>query len=121
MNKALQIELLFSVVLFSLVGALVNPFHFWMPTSLHMVLIAGLLVAFSVIAFLILQRTPLDERENILALQAYKTAYLVTTTLVIMGIVMQSLEHAIDPWLIMIFIGLVLTKIVTVGFVLLKN
>lgn len=121
MNKALKLETLFSFSIIVLAVVLANPFNLWMPTTLHMMLIAVLLIFFTMTAFLVLQRTPLDEREQLLSLQAYKTAYVVSTTLVVMGIVLQSLNHVVDPWLVMIFIGLVATKVVTLAVASIRN
>ncbi len=105
-----------TIVTTSLVGLailLLNPFHFWMPDMMVMYILAITLGAFALFASFILREDKSDEREEGHRALAGRNAFLVGSGLLTLGIVFQGYTHAVDPWLVVTLIAMILTKIVT--------
>jgi hypothetical protein len=90
--------------------ALVNPFGVWMPDSAHMLVLALVVVAFGAFAVFVLHESPADEREETHRQEAGHIAYLVGAGLLLCGIVVETLAHMLDPWLVYALVGMILAK-----------
>ena len=55
MKNNLKIEMVISFALVILAVLLLNPFHFWMPNMMHMVMLAFTLVTLALFAIFILR------------------------------------------------------------------
>lgn len=109
MSNRTTIVLALVIIVLSI--GLLNPFHWWMPSALEMLLVAVLaLLGFAYAAFF-WQERPRDEREEHLQRRAGRIAYLAGILVGITGIVAQSLQHALDAWLIATVTAMLLAKI----------
>lgn len=90
---------------------LLNPFHFWMPDMMVMSMLAIILVLFATFASFILREKAVDERDDQHKALAGRNAFLVGSTTLILGIIVQGYSHAVDSWLVVALIIMVVTKI----------
>ncbi|HEV2339653.1 MAG TPA: hypothetical protein VGT05_02670 [Patescibacteria group bacterium] len=104
-------EAIISVVLIALLVFFLNPLELVMPQSVHMIMIPFLVVLFIVFTGVLWKETPGDEREQLHKFIASRFAYFAAVATLIIGIVMQSFEKAIDPWLIITICVALLAKI----------
>jgi cobalamin synthase len=100
-----------AIILVLLLLLIVNPYHLWMPDMVHMMAVTALLVVSGFFASLILREQAHDEREGTHRMQAGRSSFLVGSFLLIVAISYQSLMHALDSWLPIILVAMVLTKI----------
>jgi len=113
MKNNLKIEVVISLVLVVLAVLLLNPFHFWMPNMIHMVMLALTLVVFAFFAIFILREKVQDERDTAHRMLSGRVAFLTGSALLTIGIVVQSLKGTVDVWLVVVLVAMVLSKIVT--------
>lgn len=104
-------EILVSVVLVVLLIVFLSQSPLLMPMSTTTMM--GILVALSFIVFagLIWKEKARDERENIHVLGAGRISFVAGLLIALTGILIQSFNHNIDPWLIFTAIGMILAKI----------
>ncbi len=107
------IEIVLSAVLILLTILLLNPFHFWMPTPVHMGMIAVFIVLFVLFASYIWKERSHDEREMIHRASSGRIAFLSGTAVLATGIIIQSLAHTLDPIVIIALVVMILAKIVS--------
>lgn len=98
------------VVLLMLIG---NPFNILMPSPVTMMLLGGIAVLSLLFISFVWKETAQDERENLHRLLAGRTAFLAGAGILLLGITMQTLQHRLDPWLVVALGAMVLTKLVT--------
>ena len=109
-NDFLQ-EIIVSLVLIVLLGFFLNPFGLWMPNNILMMMVIGLVVVFSLFASFVWKENVRDERESLHRMIAGRAAFIVGSGSLVLGIIVQSLKHNLDPWLIFILGVIVLAKI----------
>jgi hypothetical protein len=102
-----------AVILGIAVVFLDNPGCKSMPAVLHDTLIGVFVTAFLIFMIFILREKPKDEREMFHVLKSGRTAYLSGLVILMTGIVMQTINHQTDPWLVAGTGVMVLTKITT--------
>jgi hypothetical protein len=90
---------------------LLNPFDFWMPDMMVMGMLAGALVLFGFFASFILREKTVDERDESHRTFAGRNAFLAGSGTLIFGIVVQGYAHAVDPWLVVTLIVMIVVKI----------
>lgn len=112
MNKNIFTQLLSALVVLILLLLAANPFKFWMPTPIVMILVCGLAVAFFAFSSLVFKERTLDEREQYHALLAGRTSFLVGSTILLIAIVIKELQGNPDPWLMSALAGMIITKLV---------
>ena len=110
-NNFLQ-EICVSLALIVLLILFLNPFGFWMPNALLIMMIAGLIVIFALFAGFIWRENSRDERESFHKMMAGKFAFLAGAGGLIAGIVVQSLSHNLDPWLVAILGIMIFAKVI---------
>lgn len=110
-NNFLQ-EVFISMTLMVLLVLFLNPFGFWMPNTLLVMMIAGLIVVFALFASFIWRESARDERESFHKMMAGKFAFLAGMGGLIVGIIVQSLQHALDGWLVGILGIMIFAKII---------
>ncbi|CAN5140976.1 hypothetical protein BH11PAT3_BH11PAT3_3570 [soil metagenome] len=113
MKNNLIIEGIISSALVLLAILLLNPFNFWMPNMMHMVMLALTLVIFAIFAIFILREKIQDERDSVHRMLSGRVAFLTGSTLLILAIVVQSLEDTVDVWLVIVLVAMVLSKLIT--------
>ena len=114
-NNFLQ-EIFVSLALIVLLVLFLNPFGFWMPDALVMMMVLGLVVVFAVFSVFIWKEYARDEREILHRMLAGRIAYLVGTGILVLGIIVQSFRHEIDSWLVFTLGSMILAKIVGVVY-----
>lgn len=106
-------EIAVSLVLIVLTVLLLNPFHFWMPEMMVMVILGFTLVIFAIFASFILREQATDEREVMHRMLSGRIAFLTGSALLTLGIIVQSLDHTVDEWLVITLVIMILSKIVS--------
>ena len=119
-NNLLQ-EIGVSGILIVLLVLFLNPFDFWMPTTLLMMMVLGLVVVFALFASFVWRENHRDEREGLHKMMAGRIAYLTGTALLTLGIIVQSFKHELDPWLVFILAGMIVAKIISLTYGQMKN
>jgi hypothetical protein len=102
-----------TIALIVIAVLLLNPFGFWMPDMMVMCMLATALVLFGIFASFILREKSVDEREAQHKSLAGRNAFLAGSGILMLGIVIQGYTHAVDPWLVVALIGMVIVKIIT--------
>lgn len=103
-------EFILAGLLIALLIVILNPLHIWMPSMLHMIMLASALVVFSVLAVFVVRERSADEREQIHKLHAGRIGFLVGATALIVGIVYQSYFAMLDDWLIVALVLMIVAK-----------
>lgn len=106
-------ETIVTVSLVILALLLLNPFHFWMPDMMVMCMLAVTLGLFGVFASFILREKARDERDGAHRTLAGRNAFLAGAGVLTLGIVVQGYTHAVDPWLVVTLVVMVVVKIGT--------
>lgn len=103
-------EILVSVLLMLLTVLLLNPFEFWMPPMLVSAMLTLLVASFSLLATFIMKEVVVDEREAGHRMIAGRVAFLIGSAILILGIVIQSLSHDVDFWLVITLVFMIIGK-----------
>jgi len=111
MKNSFAQEVAISVVLVALLGFLLNPFGTFMPDMMIMTLLAILAVVFAAFAVFVWKESAADEREGFHRLLAGRSAFLAGSAVLVLGIIVQSLNHALDPWLLLALAAMILVKV----------
>ena len=94
-----------------LIGFIIlNPTHLLMPESVNSMAVLALIIAFLIFTSLVWKENPRDERENAHIQVAGRVSFIVGSAILIIGIVTQAFNHAVDPWLLFALSGMVLAK-----------
>ena len=109
-------ETAISTILIVLVLLLLNPLHFWMPSAMVMAIIAGLIIVFALFAVFVWKERAGDERDELHRMFAGRLAFLAGTGVLVAAIALQSLQHAVDPWLIVTLAVMILAKIAGLAY-----
>ncbi len=113
MENTSKREILLTAVLAVLVLALINPFHVLMSSMIHMVILGLLIAGTGLFVGLVVHEKVLDERENGHRDAAGRIGYTAGIILVTIGIFVQTLKGMNDPWLLLVLLGMVLSKIIS--------
>lgn len=106
-------ETLVTVCLIALAILLLNPFEFWMPDMMVMVMLAFTLGLFGIFASFILREEKTDERDSAHRTLAGRNAFLAGSGILTLAIVIQGYTHSVDPWLVITLIVMIIVKILT--------
>ena len=106
-------EIIISVCLAILLMLLASPIDLLMPTNTSVMLIGALVLVFLIFSTIVWKEKAADERENLHRLQAGRISFLIGSSILVLGIIVQSLRHDIDIWLILGLLGMVITKILS--------
>lgn len=106
MKNNITQEIFITAALFVLLLTFLNPLHLWMPSKVEMVLIFALLVVFAVYASMVLREKPQDEREELHRMFAGRVGFLVGATVLLVGVIVESVTYTIDPWLVFALIAM---------------
>lgn len=71
-----------------------------MPATVHDALIGVFVAAFVMFVIFILRERPKDEREAMHAMDSGRAAYVAGLMTMATGIVVQTINHQTDPWLV---------------------
>ena len=99
-----------SVALIALGVLLTDPFDVSM-NNMMIIVVSGLLMAsFGVFAGLFWQEKAADEREGQLIDRGGRFAYLTGMSVLVIGLVVQSFDHAVDSWLVLTIAVMIISK-----------
>jgi prepilin signal peptidase PulO-like enzyme (type II secretory pathway) len=87
------------------------PIPFLMLTSSQMVLVSLAALGFITWVTFQWQEQATDEREELHRFLAARLAYFVGAGILMIGVLVQSLQHSVDPWLVGALIGMIAAKI----------
>lgn len=104
-------ELLISFLLIVLLVFFINPFNLLMSSSMHSLMIPTLIIVFIPFAGFLWKETPGDEREQMHKFIASRFAYFAGVTVLLLGIIYQSIHHTLDSWLVITICIILLAKI----------
>jgi hypothetical protein len=90
----------------------VDPFHWFMPNEMQMILLCVFAAAFALYAGVVFREQAKDERESSHLYRASRWGYLVGVVALSVLIVVQDVLHRLDPWLLGILGVMVVTKLV---------
>lgn len=105
-------EITVAAILIILLIVLLNPGDILMPTMTQMAIMASATVVFAVFIVLIWRERGGDERDQFHRLFADRVGFLVGSVTLMIGIIIQSFQHSLDPWLPIVLGALVIGKVV---------
>ena len=105
-------ELITAIILIAILAAFMNPPGLLMPESTAMLLLVIFVLAFFVYLGFVWKEHAKDEREYAHQLTAGRISFFVGSSVLTLGIIIQALNHDIDPWLITALGVMLLTKII---------
>ncbi len=79
----------------------------------HSFFLIGLVLAFCFFAVFVWKERALDEREEQQRLMTGRIGFLAGAGLLVAGIIIQTLRHELDTWLVITLSGMVLAKLLT--------
>lgn len=106
-------ETIVTICLIIIAILILNPFHFWMPDILIMFILATTLILFGIFASFILREKVFDERDAVHRTLAGRNAFLAGSATIMIAIVVQEYKEMLDPWLVIVFLVMIITKIAT--------
>ena len=115
-NNIFAKETTIALILIVLLILFLNPFDLLMPPPFLSMLIIFLIAIFGIFAAVIWKEHARDEREQLHIMLAGRYAFLAGSTLLVIGIIIQSVQHRIDPWLIIALVGMILVKLIGLGY-----
>ena len=110
-----------AVVLIILIVSFLDPFMLWMPSNLAMFVLLAALVTFLLFAVFVWQEKARDEREEYHRMLASRVGWLSGASVVMIGLVVQGLQHNIDSWLVYVLLVMVIAKLATHVYVKMKK
>ena len=111
MNKTRLSEWLVGLAIFTALVLLVNPFGVIMTSAY--ILTALRLLAEAVIAFgaFVWREHYRDEREEHNAMKAGRLSYFAGGAILVIAIIVETMSHNLDIWLVVALVGMVATKL----------
>jgi membrane protease YdiL (CAAX protease family) len=106
-------ETIVATILVLFLLAFLNYSPLLMPMSMEMVLVVGLVITFIAFLGFVWKEKARDERELVHRSRAGRVSFFVGTIILVIGIVVQSLDYEIDPWLVYTLIGMVFAKVLS--------
>ncbi len=84
-----------------------------MPNSISVMMKLGLIVIFLVFVGMFWREKASDERDAIHIQKSGRVSFFVGVGILLLGIIIQASMYEIDPWLLLTFSGMVLTKLIS--------
>ncbi|MDP4011876.1 MAG: hypothetical protein Q8P72_06670 [Candidatus Roizmanbacteria bacterium] len=83
-----------------------------MPTPLHMMILVIFIIAFVLFGTFLCKEKVADERENLHRFIVGRYAFLTITTVLVVGIIVQTLSHTLDMWMVFALVVGILAKVI---------
>ena len=90
---------------------LINPFEVWMPDMAHMTVLGITVAAFGALSLFIVHETSVDERDDAHRMFAGRAALMAGSSVLLFGIVSETLQHRLDAWLVVALVSMVVVKV----------
>ncbi len=100
MNANLSLQMISAAVFTALAICLVNPFGFWMPTMVHMLVLGAAVFVFGLFSIFVFAERGGDERDIEHRGYASRAAFLAGGAVLLIAVVIQTFAHTLDPWLV---------------------
>ena len=107
----MKLEFISAAIVIALGILILNPMHFWMPTMMHMAVLAAAVIAFGAFSVFVLRERGGDEREEMHRMFSGRTGFLVGGGVLLAGIVAESMSETLDPWLVGALLAMILAKL----------
>ena len=107
------IETVSAIAILGIAILFLNPGHLAMPDTMISMLIVALIISFLTFAAYLFREKASDEREAVHVLTAGRISYLVGVGALTVGIILQTLRHDIDPWLVIALCAMVFSKLLS--------
>lgn len=104
-------ETIISLFLVGLLVFFINPLDLLMPKELHLFMIPSLILFFVIFAGVVWKEKTTDERQELHKFIASRFAYFASVSILVIGIIYQSIYGSIDPWLVIAVCVILLSKI----------
>lgn len=104
-------EILSATALAAATMLLLNPFGFWMPSMAHMAVLAAAVAAFGAFVAFVLRERAVDERDIAHRSAAGRAAFLAGSAVLLAGIIVEGVQDALDPWLVVALLAMVIAKV----------
>lgn len=104
-------ELIVSVVLIILTILLLNPFNILMLKMATITILGITVVVFGLFASYVLREDVRDEREGVHRMYAGRSAFLVGSSVMLLGLFIQAWWNKVDIWLVVSLVSMILAKI----------
>lgn len=114
-------EIIAALILVVLMGGLLNPFHWFMPEPMVMMMILAAVVVFALFASFVWKEKARDEREQLHRTFSGRIAFLSGTAVLVLGIIIEGLNHKVDVWLVLTLTVMIFAKIIASIYNNLKN
>ena len=92
-------ELIVSISFLFLIGLFLSPIG--MSEGVIMMLLVLLIIAFGAVALFMWRETSQDEREALHRMFAGRIAFIAGAAVLMVGVIVQEMRHALDPWLLL--------------------
>ncbi len=109
-KSLLDIVLLLGLAMIAVLA--IAPKTFVMPTSLQMLILAAVLGLIATFLVVFWREQPDDEREMQNQALASRSAYIVGSLVLIVALIIQSLNHTLDPSIPVTLLAMIATKII---------
>jgi cobalamin synthase len=109
-KQLLDVVLLFGLSVIALLA--IAPKALLMPSSLQMAVLAAVLGLMAIFLVLFWREQPEDEREIENQAFASRTAYTVGSLVLIAALIVQSLNHTLDPAIPIALLAMIATKVI---------
>lgn len=106
-NSEIILALLFVALLFFCL----NPFGWYMLNMWQMLILVALVIVFAIFTVFVWREGKGDERDVMHRMLAGRYAFLLGTVTLLLGIILQSLQHDLDHWLVITLGVMVLAKV----------
>lgn len=106
-------EVFVSLALVAVLFLKIDPLHWFMPTELQMMVLCLFAVAFGLYAGVLFREKAQDEREAYHLYKASRVGYLLGVSALSVLIVVQDIQHRLDPWLVVVLGLMILAKMAT--------
>ncbi len=110
MSKKIITGILAVVVVFFLI-VLADLVPFWMPMMGELVVLAVVTTTLLVFLAFVLTEEASDEREVVLTMRSGRIAYVAGVVTLLCALVLQVMEHAVDPWVPIALAVMVASKV----------
>lgn len=116
MKNKLIPEVSISIVLIALLSLLIEPFKGWMPSLPLLITMTLVVVAFTAFVALVWREDARDEREGLHRSIAGRAGFIAGALALMVGIIVESYQHPIDPWLVISLGIMTITKLVVLVY-----
>lgn len=109
-------EIISAIGLLVILALLMNPMGIYYSNMMLASFITILILLYIFFSVVVIRDRAADEREEKHQYFAGRVAFLVGTTVMIIGIIMQSISHKIDLWLVVTLIAMIAAKLIATKY-----